>query len=180
MERTNEKKRNLVKRGLSLLLALCLLMTVACVTVETKSQAATSTSSIFNNVKSTYGSSFPLSSNNMIKTDRKNIFGQYSTILGVSAKLFKSYTAASKSNSTEEYVCFICKATKKANVKKIKKAMKKFVIQEYNSNINYHSDFGNKLLKNAKVGSKGKFVYLFVLDTAGNKKAIDAFKKSFS
>ena len=36
------------------------------------------------------------------------------------------------------------------------------------------------LMKKAKVGSKGKFVYLFVLDTAGNKKAIDAFKKSFS
>ena len=58
--------------------------------------------------------------------------------------------------------------------------MKKYVINEYNGNINYHSDLGNQLLKNARVGSKGKYVYLFVLDTDGNKKAISAFKESLS
>ena len=178
MKKGNERMRSYCRRSISLVLALCLLFAAACVR-DTTAKAA-STSSVYNDVKGAYGSSFPLSDNNRIKTERKNIFGKYSTVLGVSAKLFSSYTAAQKSNSTEKYVCYICKATKKANVKKIKKAMKKFVVQEYNSNVNYLSDNGKKLLKAAKVGSKGKFVYLFVLDTAGNKKAIDAFKKSLS
>ena len=58
--------------------------------------------------------------------------------------------------------------------------MKKYVINEYKSNLSYHSEYGKTLLKKAKVGSKGKYVYLFVLDTASNKKAINAFKNSLS
>lgn len=144
------------------------------------SYAATSTASVYDAVEGAYGSSFPLSDSNMIKVDRKNIFGKYSVVMGVSAKHFSQYTAAQKSNSSEEYMCFICKAVSKKAVKKIKSSMKKYVINEYNGNINYHSDLGNQLLKNARVGSKGKYVYLFVLDTDGNKKAISAFKESLS
>ena len=147
------------------------------------SYAAVSTGTVYDAVESEYGSSFPLSDSNMIKVDRKNIFGKYSVVMGVSAKYFSqytSYTASQRSNSSEEYMCFICKAVSKKAVKKIKNSMKKYVINEYNGNINYHSDLGNLLLKNARVGSKGKYVYLFVLDTDGNKKAISAFKESFS
>lgn len=165
---------------MSLVLVLCLLAGSVCVSGTKKSQAAVSTSTIYNNVKSAYGSSFPLSDSNKITTGRKNVFGQYSTILGVSAKLFSSYTAASKKNNSGEYNCFICKATSKKNVKKIKKALKKFVVQEYNSNINYFTDSGKAIMKKAKYGSKGKYVYLFVLDASGNSKAISAFKNSFS
>ena len=157
-----------------------LLMTVIVCYMPSASYAAVSTETVYDSVESAYGSSFPLSDSNMIKVDRKNIFGKYSVVLGVSAKHFSSYTAAQKSNSSEEYMCFICKAVSKKAVKKIKNSMKKYVINEYNGNINYHSELGNRLLKNARVGSKGKYVYLFVLDTDGNKKAIDAFKESFS
>ena len=165
------------------LLALIMVAIVLCVGVlytPSVSCAATSTGAVYDDVETAYGSGFPLSDSNMIKVDRKNIFGKYSVVMGVSAKYFSQYTAAQKSNSSEEYMCFICKAVSKKAVKKIKSSMKKYVINEYNGNINYHSDLGNQLLKNARVGSKGKYVYLFVLDTDGNKKAISAFKESLS
>lgn len=146
----------------------------------TPSQAAASTSGVFSAVKSAYGSEFPLSDSNMINTERKNVFGKYSTILGVSAKLFSNYTAAQKSNSDEEYICAIFQATSSKSMKKIKNKLKTFVVNEYKTNQNYHSDHGQTLLKKAKVGSKGSYVYLFVLDTDGNSKAINAFKESLS
>ena len=165
---------------LSLLLAVCLLAASVTVGQRPAQAKATSTAKVFAAVKDAYSSSFPLSNNNKIRTKRKNIFGNYSTVLGVSAKLFSSYTAAQKSNSKEEYICFICKATSKKNVKKIKSRLKKYVVNEYKSNLSYHSDHGKSLMKKAKVGSKGKYVYLFILDTSNNKKAISAFKKSLS
>ncbi len=166
------------KTIISIALAVC--MVCSMLFVGGVSYAKTDkTTTIYNSVKSAYGAGFPLSDNNKIKTKRKNIFGNYSKILGVSAKYFSKYTAGQKSNSKEEYICFICKATSSANVSKIKKALQKFVVNEYKSNINYHSDKGKKILKNAKVGSKGKYVYLFALDTSKNKKAIAAFKKCF-
>ena len=167
------------RKAFSLLLVLCLVIAGALGSPST-SQAAASSSSVYNAVKDAYGSSYPLSDSNMIKTERKDVFGNYSEVLGVSAKLFSEYTAAKKSSSEEEYMSFICKATSNKNVKKIKKKLKLIVLNEYKSNINYHSDHCNTLLKNAKVGSKGSFVYLFVLDTEGNAKAINAFKESLS
>ena len=137
-----------------------------------------SESTAFNAVKSSYGSKFPLKAANNIKTARKNIFGKYSTVLGVSAKNFKSYKAARKSNGKTEYICAIFKATKKAKVKTIKATLKKYVSKEQSSNRNYFSKTGKTLLSKAKVGSKGNYVYLFVLDTKGNSKAVSAFKRA--
>lgn len=131
----------------------------------------------FSAVAKAYGKSYPLSSKNVIKTSRKNIFGKYSKVLGVSAKYFKSYKAASKKGKCE-YVSAIFKATSKANVAKIKKALKTFVSKEKSSGANYFSAKGKGILNKAKVGSKGKYVYLFVLDNKGNSKAIKAFKKN--
>ena len=168
--------KNVYKKIIAVILIMCMIP-VSAVKVDAK---AAKTSEVYDAVKEAYGDSFPLSDNNMIKTERKNIFGKYSTVLGVSAKYFSSYTAAQKANSDEEQICFICKAVSKKAVKKIKKAMKKYVINEAKSNQNYHSDNGKQLLKSTKVGSKGKFVYLFIIDTSGNKKAIEAFKKSLS
>ncbi|MCR4605265.1 MAG: DUF4358 domain-containing protein [Eubacterium sp.] len=178
MKKMKERTNSLKKRSLSICLVLCLVFSAA-VCARSNTAEAKSTSAIFNSVKSAYGSSFPLSDKNMIKTKRKNIFGKYSTIMGVSAKYFSSYTAALKSNSKKEYMCFICKATSAKKVKTIKNKLKKYVVSEYKGNLNYHSAEGNKILKNAKVGSKGKYVYLFALDTSGNKKAIEAFKSNF-
>lgn len=140
--------------------------------------ANASESSAFNAVKGAYGSSFPLKAANSVRTARKNIFGKYSTVLGVSAKNFKSYKAARKTNGKKEYVCAIFKATKKSKVKTIKNSLKKFVSREKSSSRNYFSKTGKKLLAKAKVGSKGNYVYLFVLDTKGNGRAVSAFKRS--
>ena len=137
-----------------------------------------SESTAYNAVKSSYGKKFPLKSKNAIKTARKNIFGKYSTVLGVSAKNFKSYKAARKSNGKSEYICAIFKATKKAKVKTIKASLNKYVAKEKSSGRNYFSKKGKSLLAKAKVGSKGNYVYLFVLDTKGNSKAIKAFKRA--
>ena len=165
---------------LSLVLVCCLVLAGLLGSGTTSQAAASSSSEVYSAVKDAYGSSFPLTDDNMIKTERKNVFGKYSTVLGVSAKLFSEYTAAKKSSSEEEYICAIFKATSSKSVKKIKKKLKAFVVNEFKSNQNYHSEHGQTLLKKAKVGSSGSFVYLFVIDTDGNGKAIDAFKESLS
>ncbi len=144
----------------------------------TSFEAYASNASAYSAVQKSYGSSYPLSSSNEIKTSRKNIFGRYSTVLGVSAKKFKSYKAARKAYSSQEYVCAIFKAKNIKKVKAIKKALKKYVKKEKLSNANYFSYYGKQLLDNAKVGSKGKFVYLFILDTSKNSRAVQAFKKN--
>ncbi len=134
--------------------------------------------SAFTAVQKAYGTSYPMNSANEIKTARKNIFGKYSKVLGVSAKYFKSYKAARKASSTEEYVCVVYRATNKKNAKKIKSALKKYVNKEKSGNVNYFSAKGKTLLNNAKIGTKGSYVYLFILDTAKNSKAVQAFKKN--
>ncbi len=163
---------------ISMILVLCLGFCMLYTDVRPANAATSKTTDIYNSVRDAYGTGFPLSKNNMIKTPRKNIFGNYSTVLGVSTKYISSYTAAQKSNSKEEFICMVCKATSKKSVKKIKTKIKKYIKNEYKSNLSYHSEFGKKLLKKSVVGSRGKYVYLFVLDTSGNKKAITAFKES--
>lgn len=137
-----------------------------------------SESSAYSAVKSAYGSSFPLTDSNLITTPRKNVFGKYSTVLGVSGKNFSSYKAARKAGKDKEYICAIFKAPSKKKAKKIVKSLKKYVSKEKSGNANYFSSYGKSLLNNAKVGRKGKYAYLFVLDTSKNSKAVAAFKKN--
>ncbi|MBO6108622.1 MAG: DUF4358 domain-containing protein [Eubacterium sp.] len=134
------------------------------------------TSKVYTRIMEAYGDEFPLSEGNLLNIKRTNIFGDYSMVLGVSSEYFSEYKAAKKSNSKEEYICFVCKATKKENIKKIKNGMKSFILNEARGNANYFSTTGKELLKNTKIGSKGKYVYLFVIDTNKNKKAVEAFK----
>ncbi|MCR5625449.1 MAG: DUF4358 domain-containing protein [Lachnospiraceae bacterium] len=143
-----------------------------------KVDAAASSSSIYSSVESAYGSKYPLSSSNEITTSRKNVFGGYSSVLGVSCELFSEYKAAKKSNSKYQYVSFVCKATSSSNVSKIKKKLKAYVKNEKTGNQNYYNSKGKKLLNNAKIGAKGDFVYLFILDTSKNSKAISAFNSA--
>ena len=161
-----------MKKVISLLIVATLLVGTFAMTVSASESTA------FNAVKTSYGKKFPLKASNNIKTARKNIFGKYSKVLGVSAKNFKSYKAARKSNGKSEYICAIFKATSKAKVKSIKTALSKYVSKEKSSNRNYFSKTGKSLLAKAKIGSKGNYVYLFVLDTTGNGKAISAFRRS--
>ena len=163
-----------MKKVIALIMVVAMMIgTVGIATVSVKASEKTA----FSAVSKAYGKSYPLSSKNVIKTSRKNIFGKYSKVLGVSAKLFKSYKAASKKGKCE-YVSAIFKATSKANVKKIKKALNTFVSKEKSSGVNYFSSKGKGILNKAKVGSKGNYVYLFILDNKGNTKAINAFKKN--
>lgn len=161
------------------IVSIAVVFTLVCqVFLCTGLEAYASNASAFLAVQKAYGSSYPMSSSNEIKTARKNIFGKYSKVLGVSAKNFKSYKAARKADSSQEYVCAVFKATNKNKVKTIKKALKKYVKKEKSSNANYFTSYGKQLLDNAKVGSKGKYVYLFILDTSKNSKAVQAFKNN--
>lgn len=180
-----EKEKNTGRSGrflcrvLSLLL-ICIMIGVSSFSPSVSSAKAQTSAQVYSAVKKAYGTKFPLKNSNVIVTDLKNIFGEYSTVLGVSAKYFSEYKAAKKSSSKEEYICFICKAKSSSDVSSIKTAMKKFVSSETKSNTNYFSSKGKSLMKNAKIGSKGNFVYLFVIDTNKNKKAVKAFKKALS
>ncbi len=168
-------KRSALKYISAIVLMFALSFTVA---MPEEAAAAATPSSIYTAVSGAYGKSYPLSDDNEINTARTNVFGKYSNILGVSAKLFTSYKAAKKSNSKYEYVSFVCEADGSANVNKIKKKLKKYVKNETSGNENYFSATGKKLMKNTKIGSKGNFVCLFILDTSGNSKAVKAFNKN--
>lgn len=171
-----------IQRSAGLLLLMAIVISLMPVSAAKQAKAsAKSASGIYSIVEEAYDSSFPLDSANEIKTPIKNVFGGYSTVLGVSTKYISSYKAAKAGNTKmkKEYVCFICKASSKKNVKKIKKALKSFVSDEKEGNKNYFDAAGMSLLDDAKVGSKGKYVYLFILDTSDNSKAVKAFKGCF-
>ena len=124
-------------------------------------------------IKKAYGSKMPVSSKNRIKNK--------SVIFGVRIKgNVSSYYAAQKlsSNGKKEYAVFICKASSSDNVKAIKDMLKKWKSNEQNSLQNYLNSTGKKLFKNAKIGSVGKFVYMVMLDTSENAKAVKAIKKT--
>ena len=124
-------------------------------------------------VKKAYGKSMPLSSKNRIKGKKR--------IMGVKTADCESYYACLKikggKDSQSEYAIFICKA-KSDKVKTISSALKKYLKNEQQSMNNYLSPTGKKLFKNAKVGTVGQFVYLVMLDTAGNKKAVNAIRNT--
>ena len=136
---------------------------------------AASVSSIYSAVKNAYGSEFPFSASNEIKVSEKNAFGGYSKVLGVSTEHMKSYKAYRKADSQSQYICFVCKVTEKSKVKAIKQTLKSYVANEKKSNENYYSSTGKELISNAKIGSKKKYVYLFMIDTGKNEKAVTAF-----
>ena len=140
---------------------------------------AASTTSIYSAVKNAYGSEFPFSAGNEIKVAEKNAFGGYSKVLGVSTEDMKSYKVYRKADSQSQYICFLCKAKEKSKVKAIKKTLKSFVAAEKKSNENYYSSTGKELISNAKIGSKKKYVYLFMIDTSKNEKAVTAFQNAF-
>lgn len=163
-----------------LVACLCILTVIFASMVQTfPSRAAKKTTDqkIVSEVKKAYGKNYGLGSKDKINTKIKNVFGGYSSVLGVSTKYFSKYTAFRHADSSEERICFVCEGKNKKEVATIVKNLKTFVSNEKKSNENYFSDKGKKLLNHAAVGSKGKYVYLFVLDTSGNKKAVSTFKK---
>ena len=141
--------------------------------------AQASTSSAYSAVKSIYGKYCPSQKN----IPKKDMFDRYSKILGVlSVKGLKAYTVGQsftgKSKKVERVVVVV-QAKKKSQVKGIKKKFKNYVnTRKGAAKRGYFSEYGKKILNNATIGSKGKYVYLLMLDASGNKKAKAAVKKS--
>ena len=158
-------------RVLSLILALVALMGSFSAGGTTAFAANKTPVAAYAAVKNAYGSSFPLYTNNRI-SGRSNV-------LGVTTANCSSYYAAQRfsSNSKEVYEIFICKA-KSGKKGSIKSQLKKHLKNEKGSMNNYLSAKGKKLFSHAKVGTVGSFVYMVMVDTSKNKKAVKAIKKT--
>ena len=163
-------KNKALLRALSLLMALVSLVTY--VTVGTTAFAANKTPvAAYAAVQKAYGKSFPLSTSNRISGK--------SVVLGVKTSNCSSYYAAQKfANSNKEvYEIFICKA-KSGKKGTIKSQLKSHIKNEKTSMQSYLSAKGKKLFKNYKVGTVGDYVYMVMIDTSKNKKAVKAIKNT--
>ena len=138
-----------------------------------------STSSAYNAVKKIYKKYCPKAKN----IQKKDMFGRYSKILGVlSVKGLKSYKVGQafegKSKKVERVVVIV-QVKKKSQIKGIKNKFRSYVnTRKGAAKRGYFSKYGKKVLNNASIGSKGKYVYLLMLDASGNKKAKAAVKKA--
>ena len=141
--------------------------------------AKASTSSAYSAVKKIYKKYCPKKEN----IPRKDLFKRYSKILGVlSVKGLKTYTVGQsfegKSKKVERVVAIV-QANKKSQVKGIKAKFRNYVnTRKGAAKRGYFSKYGKKVLNGATIGSKGKYVYLLMLDASGNKKAKAAVKKA--
>jgi hypothetical protein len=161
-------------RVLAFILAVVSLLSAFTMSANAAQITSKTPASAYAAVKKAYGSSFPLTSKNRIKGKKR--------IMGVKISDCSSYYAASKttggSNSQKEYAIFICKAKSTAKAKKIKTSLANYLKNEEQSMSNYLSATGKKLFKNAKTGRIGKYVYLVMIDTNKNTKAVNAIKKT--
>lgn len=160
----------MVKHSKLFSLILALLMAFSSVMLPATAFAADATpAKVYTAVKKAYGKKFPLSQN------AKNLNPK---AFGISKKKYSSYYAKYKGNNKSKYMIFIAKANKMSDARSMKKSLENYLNVESRSMNNYLSANGKKLYKNAKVGSKGKYVYLVMLDTNSNKKAVNAIKKA--
>lgn len=142
-------------------------------------QAQASTGSAYNAVKKIYKKYCPKAEN----IRKKDMFGRYSKIFGVlSVKGLKSYKAGKSSMGKTKKVhraVVIVQAKKKSQIKGIKNKFRIF-LNDLKGEVKrgYVSAYGKKVLNKACIGSKGKYVYLLMLDASGNKKAKAAVKKA--
>lgn len=168
---TQTKSNRLLVRIISILLAVVSVFASFSAGNEAYAAAKKSPVVSYAAVKKAYGKSFPLSTKNRIK-GRKNI-------LGVNTSNCSGYYAAQKfgNKNKEVYEIFICKA-KKGKKNTVKNQLKSHVKNEKTSMQSYLSKKGKKLFSNYKVGTSGDYVYLVMVDTSGNKKAVNAIKKS--
>ncbi|MBQ9516783.1 MAG: DUF4358 domain-containing protein [Eubacterium sp.] len=165
-------KKNTSVKILSLILAIMTVFSAFTVSGSV-AQAASKPAQAYVAVQKAYGKSFPLSSKNRVK-GKKRVFG-------VKTSTLSSYYAASKmvgSKTKAEYLIMIAKPAKGTSVKTVKSQLTKYKNNEEASMKNYLSDKGKKLFKNCKVGSTNGYVYIVMIDTNANKKAINAIKKA--
>lgn len=153
-----------IKKILCILLAVLTIASVFSVSVSAYAASATP-KTVYSKVQKAYGKSFPL------KSGAKKM--SY-TELNVSKKYISSYVAYQKGTKDRRMI-FIAKAKSTANAKSIKKQLTTYL--NYEKHNGYLNATGKKVVKNAKIGIKGKYVYIVMLDTTGNKKAITAINK---
>lgn len=166
----NTKTRRISVRIISVIMAL--VAVVGSFSVQSTVYAASkSPVTAYAAAKKAYGKSFPLSTSNRISGK--------SVVLGVKTADCESYYAAQKfsSSSKEVYEIFICKV-KKGKKSSVKSQLKKHIKNEKTSMKSYLSKKGKKLFSNYKVGSVGNYVYLVMVDTKRNSKAVKAIKKN--
>ena len=167
-------KNNLSIRLISIILALITAVSAFSLSSSVAMAASKTPASAYSAVKKAYGKSFPFKSSNRVKGKRR--------IMGVKTADLSSYYAASKisgkKNSKQEYIIMIAKVKDSGKVKSVKSQLTRFKNNEEASMRNYLSSKGKKLFKNAKVGSVGSFVYIVMIDTNSNKKAVKAIKKA--
>ena len=167
-------RNNAYIKIISLILAVITAFSALTVSNGVVAEAASKPSQAYTAVKKAYGKSFPLSSKNRIKGKKR--------IMGVRTSYLSSYYAASKTsgkkNAKKEYLIMIAEVKDKDDVKNVKSQLSKFKKNEEASMQNYLSDKGKKLFKNCKIGSVGSYVYIVMLDTSSNKKAVKAIKKT--
>ena len=167
-------KNNSYIKIISVLLALITAFSAFTISGGLTAEAASKPSQAYSAVKKAYGDSFPLSSKNRIKGKKR--------VMGVRTSYLNSYYAASKTsgkkNAKKEYLIMIAEVKDKNDVKKVKSQLDKFKKNEEASMQNYLSEKGKKLFKNCKIGSVGSYVYIVMIDTSSNKKAVKAIKKT--
>ncbi|MBQ9532091.1 MAG: DUF4358 domain-containing protein [Eubacterium sp.] len=171
---TQTKKNTFSIRIMSVILALITVFSAFSLTGEVAMAAGKTPAAAYSAVKKAYGKSFPFKKSNRVKGKRR--------VMGVKTADLKSYYAASKvtggKNSKCEYIIMVAKVKDSGKVKTIKSQLTRFKKNEEASMKNYLSSKGKKLFKNAKVGSVGSFVYIVMIDTNSNKKAVKAIKKT--
>ena len=171
---TLTKDNKLSIKIISVLLALITAFSAFTLTGEVAMAASKTPASAYSAVKKAYGKAFPFRKSDRVKGKRR--------IMGVKTGDLSSYYAASritgKKNSKQEYIIMIAKVKDSSKVGTIKNQLKKFKNNEESSMKNYLSSKGKKLFKNAKIGSVGSFVYIVMIDTDGNSKAVKAIKKA--
>ena len=166
-------KNNSFIKVISLLLALITMLSAFTVT-SSVAEAASKPAQAYVAVKNAYGKSFPLSSKDRVKGKKR--------VYGVKTSLLSSYYYAEKfagnNKSATVYRIIICKPKNKSDIKSIKSKFASSKSNEQQSMSSYLSAKGKKLFKNCKIGSVNGYVYVVMIDTNANKKAIAAIKKT--
>lgn len=160
----------MTKKSRLLSLFLAFVMLFSAVGIGSNAYAASTTPySCYTAVSRAYGKKFPLAKGNSTLS---------SSELGVPKKCYVKCYGKKKGSSKQKYMLYVVQAKSSKDVKTIKSRLNSYVKNEQRSMNNYLSSTGKKLYKNAKVGSKGKYVYFVMLDTSSNKKAVNAIKKA--
>lgn len=161
------------RKIISVLMAIITLMSAFSFGTTTALAAEKGAAKAYAAVSKSYGKAFPFSKDDKITSKTR--------VMGVSSKYYSEVYAASKTTGgrkQSQYNIFIAKAKSKKDIKKIKSALENYLENEEDSMSSYLSDTGKKLYKNAKIASKGNYVYLVMIDTDSNKKATKAIKNA--